>query len=69
MLTVNQINQPHFYYCYVTIDKRPVVRKIDKTTQDNVAALSEAFLTYMKEFRYPDEPATKKGHKRKVTND
>lgn len=50
-------------------DRRPVLRKVDKTvtTEDNVAALSEAVLTYMKELRHPDQSTTKKGRKRKVT--
>lgn len=53
----------------VPCDRRPVLRKIDKTvtTEDNVTALSEAVLTYMKELRQPDESTAKKGRKRKVT--
>lgn len=49
-------------------DRRPVLRKVDKTvtTDDNVTALSEAVLTYMKELRHPDISTTK-GRKRKVT--
>lgn len=46
----------------VPCDRRPVIRKIDKT----VTTLGEAVMTYMKDLRHPDEP-TKKGRKRKVT--
>lgn len=52
-------------------DKAPVMKKLDKSVApgvDDVQALSDAVLTYMKDSRQPD-PTVKRGKKRKVTTE